>query len=72
MTKIKRKPKKSNLQYDGKDIPDEIIDMLLAHKSGGDLMGPNGLMRELSGALISRIMEAELTHELDYESGEEP
>ncbi|MCP4499883.1 MAG: hypothetical protein GY822_23860, partial [Deltaproteobacteria bacterium] len=51
MTKIKRKPKKSNLQYDGKDIPDEIINMLLAHKSGGDLMGPNGLMRELSGAL---------------------
>ncbi|MCP4499377.1 MAG: IS256 family transposase, partial [Deltaproteobacteria bacterium] len=46
--------------------------MLLAHKSDGDLMGPNGLMRELSGALISRIMEAELTHELDYESGEEP
>lgn len=71
-TKKIRKPKTSNINFDGKNIPKEVVDMLLEGNSGGDLMGPNGLMRQLSGALISRVMEAELTHELDYESGETP
>jgi len=36
-----------------------------------DLLGPGGLLKQLMGKLISRAMDAELTHHLDYERGEE-
>ena len=46
-------------------IPDEVIDQLLAgYKSPEDLLGPDGLIKQLMGRLISRAMRAELSHHL--------
>src|SRR5215467_5935777 len=54
-------------------IPDEVIDQLLGdYKSPEQLTGPNGLIKQLIGRLVSRAMNAELDHHLGYESGEQP
>jgi putative transposase len=54
-------------------IPDEIVDQLLkGYTKPEDLLGPGGLIKQLMGRLISRAMDAELTHHLGYERGEPP
>lgn len=54
-------------------IPPELIDELLKdYKSPEDLTGPDGLLKELTKALVSRAMGAELTHHLGYEPGQSP
>ena len=46
---------------------------LLGEYSGPeDLLGPTGLIKELTGALVSRAMDAELTHHLGYDPGSQP
>ena len=58
---------------DGPRIRKELVDELLKdYQSPEDLVGPNGLLKELMGALVSRAMDAELTHHLEYERGERP
>jgi putative transposase len=57
-------------------IPKEILDELLKNYKGPeDITGENGLLKELTKALIERAMQAELTEELGYEKnqkGEKP
>jgi putative transposase len=54
-------------------IPDEMVDQLLAgYQKPEDLLGPDGLIKQLIGRLISRAMNAEMTHHLGYESGQGP
>jgi putative transposase len=54
-------------------ISDELIDQLLAeYKSPEQLTGPNGLIKQLVGKLVTRAMNAELDHHLGYGSGETP
>jgi putative transposase len=53
-------------------IPDEIVDQLLKGFKTEELLGPGGLIRRLTGRLISRAMDAEMTHHLGYERGEDP
>jgi putative transposase len=54
-------------------IPDELVDQLLkGYSKPEDLLGPGGLIKQLMGRLISRAMDAELTHHLGYERGQEP
>lgn len=49
-------------------IRKELLDELLAHyKNPEDLIGPNGLLKQLTGALVERALEAEMTHHLGYE-----
>ena len=49
-------------------IPKEVLDQLIAgYKKPEDLLGPNGLLRQLTAALVERAMEAELTDHLGYE-----
>lgn len=49
-------------------LPKELIDQIFAHvKSVDDLKGPDGILRELTGALVERMLEAELTDHLGYE-----
>jgi putative transposase len=49
-------------------IRKEIIDELMAGSpKGEDLLGPDGLLKRLSGALVERALEAELTEHLGYE-----
>jgi len=52
-------------------IPKEIVDQLLkGYQRPEDLIGPDGLLRELTAALVNRAMESELSHHLGYEVGE--
>ncbi|MCL2093922.1 MAG: transposase, partial [Treponema sp.] len=49
----------------------KILDELLKdYKGPDDFYGPDGIMKQLSKALIERMMEAELTEELGYEKSE--
>jgi putative transposase len=46
----------------------ELIDKLLAdYKGPEDLIGEQGLLKQITKALIERAMQAELTHHLGYE-----
>ena len=52
-------------------ITKEILDELLKeYKGPDDFFGPDGLVKQLSKALIERAMQAELTGELGYEKSE--
>jgi putative transposase len=49
-------------------IDKELIDKLLAdYKGPEDLIGEQGLLKQLTKALVERAMDAELTHHLGYE-----
>jgi putative transposase len=43
------------------------LDELLIGKSTEEIVGPNGLLKELTKALVERAMNAELSHHLGYE-----
>jgi putative transposase len=50
------------------EIKPEILDELIkGYKNPEDLLGENGLLKQLTKALLERAMSAELTHELGYE-----
>lgn len=52
-------------------IRKEILDELLKdYKSPEDLLGPGGLLKQLTGALVERALEAEMTDHLGYEKNE--
>jgi len=57
-------------------ITKEVLDELLKEYQGpDDFYGPEGLIKQLSKALIERAMQAELTEQIGYEkneSGEKP
>jgi transposase-like protein len=49
-------------------IPKEILDELLKdYQKPEDLLGQNGLLQQLSKALIERVLDTEMTHHLGYE-----
>jgi putative transposase len=49
------------------EIDKEVIDKLLAgYKGPEDLIGEQGLLKQLTKALVERAMSAELTHHLGY------
>src|SRR5262245_33560063 len=49
-------------------LPDELIDELLAGRSGeAEILGPDGLLGELTKRLVERAMAGELTSHLGYE-----
>lgn len=45
------------------------LDELLKGKKPEEIVGPNGLLKQLTKALLERAMDAELTHHLGYEKG---
>lgn len=48
-------------------IKDELLDELLKeYKSPEDLIGKDGILKQLTKRLVERAMEAELTHHLGY------
>src|SRR5215471_15468382 len=57
-------------------ITKEILDELMKeYKGPDDFYGPDGIIKQLSKALIERAMQAELTEQIGYqksESGEKP
>lgn len=51
-------------------IRKELLDELLAgHQGPEELTGPDGLLKQLTGALVERALGAELTEHLGYEPG---
>lgn len=50
-----------------KVIPDDLIDeLLLTYKKPEDLIGENGLLKQLTKAVIERALQAEMTAHLGY------
>ncbi len=53
---------------DPKDIPDELIDALLAnYQKPDDLLGKNGILEQLTKRVVERALQAEMTHHLGHE-----
>ena len=58
-----KKPSKTE-----RSIRRELVDELLADcKDSGDLLGPQGLLKQLTGALVERMLEGELDAHLGYD-----
>jgi putative transposase len=58
---------------DGEQIPDELIDELLAGaRTEEEIAGPGGLLARLTKRLVERAMEVELTEHLGFEPHCEP
>ena len=56
-----------------KEIPDELIDQLLAGYEGPEqITGRDGLLKQLTKRVVERAMSAELTDHLGYELGDLP
>src|SRR5213080_260295 len=54
-------------------LPDELVDELLAGaKSEEEIVGPGGLLSQLTKRVVERAMEVELTDHLGYEPHQEP
>jgi putative transposase len=54
-------------------LPDELVDELLAGaRTEEEIVGPGGLLGQLTKRLVERAMEVELTDHLGYESHQEP
>ncbi len=52
-------------------IRKELIDELMAsYKNPEDILGPDGLLKQLTAALVEKAMEAELTDHLGYEKND--
>lgn len=53
---------------DSKDIPDELIDPLLAtYKKTEDILGKNGILKYLTKRVVKRALQAEMAHHLGHE-----
>ncbi len=53
-------------------IPKELIDQLFSVADGPQgLTGPDGLLKQLTSALVNRALEVEMSNHLGYENGEE-
>jgi putative transposase len=54
-------------------LPDEVVDELLAGaRTEEEIVGPGGLLSQLTKRLVERAMEVELTDYLGYEPHQEP
>ena len=52
---------------DMKPLPNDLIDALLAdYKKPEDLIGQNGLLKQLTKALVERALQAEMTEHLGH------
>ena len=53
-------------------ITKEVLDELIkGYKDPEDITGPNGLLKQLSKAVIERAMQAEMTEKLGYEKSDQ-
>ncbi|MPZ53923.1 MAG: hypothetical protein GEU79_14520 [Acidimicrobiia bacterium] len=53
-------------------IDDEMVDRLMGQveSEGLELLGPDGVLTELTSRIMNKAMEAERTHHLGYEKGD--
>ena len=53
---------------DDKDIPDELIDALMAnYGKPADLLGKNGILEKLTKRIVERALESEMAYHLGHE-----
>ena len=56
-----------------RQFPDEVVDQLLAGaRTEEEIVGPGGLLAQLTKRLVERAMEVELSDHLGYEPHREP
>jgi hypothetical protein len=56
-----------------RQLPDEVVDELLAGaRTEEEIVGPGGLLSQLTKRLVERALEVELTDHLGYERHREP
>jgi hypothetical protein len=56
-----------------RQLPDEVVDELLAGaRTEEEIVGPGGLLSQLTKRLVERALEVELTDHLGYERHQEP
>jgi putative transposase len=56
-----------------RQLPDEVVDQLLAGaRSEEEIVGPGGLLSQLTQRLVERALEVELTDHVGYERHQEP
>jgi len=67
VSKRRRRKKKGSGPF-----TEEVLDQLLAGRAPTDVLGPDGLLKELTKALVERAMSAELEDHLGYEHGDAP
>ena len=72
MTKKSRPPQTGKKPAEPRIRPELIEELMANYKSPEDLTGPDGLLKELTAALVNRAMGAELDHHLGYAPGEAP
>src|ERR1700687_6225146 len=54
-------------------LPDDVVDELLAGaRTEEEIVGPGGLLAQLTKRLVERAMEVELTDHVGYEPHQEP
>lgn len=59
--------------FNGPAIKEEILEQLMASVSSPEqLLGKNGLLKQLTSRLVERALQAEMTEHLGFESGERP
>lgn len=51
-------------------IDPELVDQLLAGADASEVLGPDGLLKQLIGSVVERALSAELTEHLGYEPSE--
>lgn len=53
-------------------VTEEVLDGLMARveEEGADLLGPDGLISQMTKAVLERALDEELTHDLGYEKGD--
>lgn len=53
-------------------VPDELIDAVMANADAGgvELLGPDGVLAELTKRVLERGLSVELTEHLGYEAGD--
>jgi len=55
------------------EVSDEVLDALLGGaRTAQEIAGPGGLLAQLTGRLLGRALQAELTEHLGYEPGQAP
>src|SRR6202167_1329045 len=71
---VDRPPGVGDVPRDVREVlPDEVVDELLAGARGEEeIIGPGGLLSQLTKRLVERAMEVELTDHLGYEPHLEP
>ena len=52
-------------------VSEEVLDGLMAHvEETGELLGPEGLLSQVTKAVLERALDEELTGDLGYERGD--